>query len=754
MRSFSKSLLTLLRSCAAAFAFFAAIFIAQHASPAEAATAAGTAITNTATATYSDGTNTYNSQSNTVSVTVQNVPALTISPPQSTPGTNTVSPGAGATDTFTLTNVGNSSGYFQLTGSQGTNDGITAGSGSTTSYTVTVPGQPAQTFTTISALNSYLATGNTGGTPFTVPQSSGTPTAANQITIAVNYTANSGSSGTLTDLLTADIVQPATGGAAAATSASSIGQYTDTITNDARMDLQKVATVGGTSAAPTVSYTIRANNGGGRAMVAVNRTSLPTGSGITGAGIIVTDALPAYNGTTLTLNGTPTFVTQPTGATFIYFSSANGWTTSPTNATSIGVFIPASAITGTFGASNPGSSQGSVTAGQAQLAFTFVVNGSTASGSANSTAVTNVVNSEYGDSSGYIEGPGLPTDTDKNDGSVPASTTAPAQSNTNGSLPGSSSVSSAAAPAAGAVLNGPSGFPGAVGPDGTTNTDYTALSYTDGGNACCLSAVATGSTESVPASAVAETFTNSLQNTGNKYDTYTLSAATGTGLTALPTGWTVTFKSTGQTATANCPAVTAGTTITSVCVESGSTATYQAVYTPPSSATTFTPYTAYGDAITATSTNTPTSTNVTNDEFFVGGFVKLTKTAADAAGTPCSSATTFVIATTASPGDCVQYTVTYTNVAPTGGTNNATLNASNIVITENGTGTGTTNGVAYTNTWATNSSGLYAAPVDSGSGTVGGYSGSQAAGSTSFTDTISSLAAGASGTVTFKVQIK
>jgi hypothetical protein len=757
IRASNKILLLIARSCAAAVAFFAAAFVFAHGSAAEAATPAGTAITNTATASYSDGTTTYNSQSNTVTVTVQNAPALTIAPPQSTPGANTVSPGAPGTDLYTLTNVGNSSGYFQLSGTLGTNDGVTAGQATFTSFTVTVPGQSAQTFTTVAALNTYLATGNTGGTPFTVPQASGTPTSANQITIAVNYSANTGASGTITTNLTATITQPAAGSAPAVTSGTSIGQYGDTITPDARMDAQKTATVGGTPTAPTVQYDVRFNNGGSRAMQAVNSASLPSGSGITGNGIIVTDKLPQYpTGTSLTLTGSPTFVKQPTGATFIYSTNGTTWTTTSTGATYIGVFIPASAITGTFGASNPGSSQGSVTAAQAQLDFTFTVNGSTANGAANTNAITNVVNSIYGDSTGYIDGPGLTPYTLKNDGTTPASSTAPAIANTNGTLPGSAQVTSAAAPLAGALLNGPNGFPGALGPDGSNNTDFTAISYTDGGNACCTAATNGGNVETVPASAVAITFTNSLQNTGNKYDTFTFSQATGTGLTALPAGWTVTYKSVGTPATANCAAVTAGTVITSLCVESGATLNYQTIYTPPASATTFNAYTPYGDAITATSGNDSTKTNATLDEFFVGGFVKLTKTAADAAGTPCSTATTFVISATANPGDCVQYTVTYLNVSPTNGSgaNNVVLNASSIVITENGNATGTTNGTAYTNSWAANSNGLYAAPVDSTGGTLGGYSGGTAAGSTTFTDTIASLAAGASGNVTFKVQIK
>jgi len=754
MRTLTKSLPAILRAASAPVAFCAAAFAFAHGSAAQAGTAAGTAITNTATASYSDGTNTYSSQSNTVTVTVQNAPALIIAPPQATPGTSTVSPGAPGSDVYTLTNVGNSAGYFQLSGTLGTNDGVTQGQPSFASFTVTVPGQSAQTFTTVAQVNSYLATGN-GGSPYTVPQVVGTATSANQITISVNYTTSTSSTGTFTTNLTAAITQPAAGSAPAATSGTAIGQYGDTLVADARMDAQKIATVGGTSSAPTVQYDVRFNNGGGRAMTAVNAASLP--SGISGAGIIVTDKLPQYpTGTQLTLNGTPTFVKQPAGASFIYSSNGTYWTTSATGATYVGVFIPASAITSSFGASNPGSSQGSVTSAQAQLEFTFLINGSTASGAANSTAITNVVNSIYGDSSGYIDGPGLTPYSLLNNGNTPASATAPAIANTNGTLTGSAQATSAAAPVAGSVLNGPSGFPGATGPDGTTNTDYTALSYTDGGNACCLSATNGGNVETVPASATAVTFTNSIQDTGNKYDVYTLSSATGSGLSALPAGWTVKYESpaAGLPATANCANVPGNTVITTLCVESGATVNYQTIYTPPATATTFTAYTPYGDAITATSGNTATATNITIDEFFVGGFVKLTKTVADAAGTGCASATTFVVSTTANPGDCVQYTITYLNVAPTGGTNDVTLNATSLVITENGSAAGTTNGTAYTNSWATNSGGLYAAPVDSLGNTLGGYSGGTAVGSTTFTDTIASLAAGASGNVTFKVQIK
>ena len=707
-------------------------------------TAAGTAISNTATATYSDGTNSYNSQSNTVTTTVQNAPSMTIAPPQGTPGANTVSPGGTVTDTYTLTNTGNGAGYFQLSGALGTANGVTAGQGTFVQFVVNA-GAGNNNFATVAAANNYLLTGNSGG-PFLTA-------VAGTITIAVNYTANAGASGTITTNVTANITQQAGSGTTQQTSTpNTVGQYNDPVVADARMDLQKLAVVGGTVAAPTVQYTVRANNGGSRNMVAVNRNGLPAGAGITGAGVILTDKIPSYNAVQLTLNGTPAWVTQPTGATFIYSTDGVTWTASTVGAVYVGAFIPASAITGTFGASNPGSSQGNVTAGQAQAAFTFVINGSTAAGGANPTAIDNVVNSIYADQSGFIEGPGIAFQTVTNNAGATAAQTAPAIANVNGTLTGAAHIQSACSPTANSVLNGPSGFPGATGPDTTTNTDYTAISYTNGGT--ILSAV-NGATVGVPAGAAAITIVNSLQNTGNKDDTYNLSAATGPGLTALPAGWTATFASAGQGASGSCGAVVAGTVITSVCVPSGATANYRTLYTPPAGATTFNSYSGYGDAVTATSTNDNTKTNITIDEIFVGGFVKLVKSLQAGLGQPCATASVWTGApANVNPGDCLWYSIAYTNVAPTGGTNDITLNATTFVLTEDGTASGGAQ-VAYTNNWAANTNGLFAIPTDTNGGTLGGYNpGPGAVGSSKFTDSIAALAAGATGTCTFKVQVQ
>jgi hypothetical protein len=760
MRTFSFS--SLLRTCAAVVAPVVIGFgIASTAPAFAAATPAGTNISNTATATYQDpGGTTYNSQSNTVTTTVQNAPSMTIAPPSGTPGSNTVSPGGTVTDTYTLTNTSNSAGYFQLTGVQSTDDGVTAGMGTFTQYVVNA-GAGNQTFATIAAVNNYLSTGSGGGAFMTAVNGT--------ITIGVTYQANAGASGIITTKLTPTVTlpgpagtPPGPAGTSPATSSSVVGQYNDTVTLDARVDVQKLATVGGTVAAPTVTYTVRFANGGARNLAPVFKNALPGGNAAaysgcansTACGVVFTDKLPSYNATQLTLTAAVPTISGATG-TIIYSVDGTTWTTTQAGAVYIGVFLPASSITGgsttTFAPNNNLTSQNTVSAANAGLTLSFVINGSTASGAANPNAITNVANSTYGDQSGFIEGPGIGVQTVTNNASATTAQAAPSIANANGALAGSGFITSAASPINTVVFNGPNGFPQAVGPT-NNNDDYTAVSYTNGG--ASVSAV-TGNTVTVAAGAAAIPITNSLQNTGNKDDTYNLSAATGTGLTALPAGWTVTFQSTGQGASGSCGAVAANTVITSVCVPSGATQTYKTIYTPPAGATSFNAYTGYGDAITATSTNDNTKNNVTIDEVIVGGFVKLTKSLSVALGQPCATATVFTAGSlSVNPGDCVQYTIAYTNVMPSGGTNDITVNASSFVITEDGAASGGTQ-VAYTNSWAANTAGLYAAVVDSNGGALTYFNpGPGAVGAKKFTDNIGALAAGASGNCTFKVQVQ
>ena len=90
------------------------------------------------------------------------------------------------------------------------------------------------------------------------------------------------------------------------------------------------------------------------------------------------------------------------------------------------------------------------------------------------------------------------------------------------------------------------------------------------------------------------------------------------------------------------------------------------------------------------------------------------------------------------PGAVITYTITYTNVSSSNGDANCVkLTANNLVITEDG--------LAGTNNWGTYTANS-GSPADPG-GTVSTVS------ATKYTDTVASVAAGASGTFTFKRSI-
>lgn len=142
--------------------------------------------------------------------------------------------------------------------------------------------------------------------------------------------------------------------------------------------------------------------------------------------------------------------------------------------------------------------------------------------------------------------------------------------------------------------------------------------------------------------------------------------------------------------------------------------------------------TAFSTTVRATSTVTPASNNKTIDRSYTG-FIQLTKTFTVANGTGVGGATDPV------PGAVITYNVTYTNISSSNGDANCVkLTASNLVVTEDG--------LAGTNNWGTFTT--HVAPAsDSGSGVVVVVS------ATKYTDTVASVAPGASGIFTFKRSI-
>lgn len=269
--------------------------------------------------------------------------------------------------------------------------------------------------------------------------------------------------------------------------------------------------------------------------------------------------------------------------------------------------------------------------------------------------------------------------------------------------------------AVGGVLNGPQGQPGAVGPT-NNNDDYTNKSVNTG-----IAGVPPGG---VTTAAGTVTFTNTVQNTGNASDTFTLTVPT------FPAGTVKITVNAVQTVVVN-NGVATGNAVSPLSIAFGGTANYTVDITLPLGKTVLT---GFDTVIRATSGNTNTSTNDTIDRVYTG-FVQLSKTAAVANSTGVGGATDAV------PGAVITFAITYTNVSSSGGSGNVTLTASNIVITENGS--------TAPNNWATYTDHVVGA-TDSLGGTISGDS----AGSNVLTDTVASLIAGQSGVFTFKRQIK
>ena len=260
----------------------------------------------------------------------------------------------------------------------------------------------------------------------------------------------------------------------------------------------------------------------------------------------------------------------------------------------------------------------------------------------------------------------------------------------------------------GSVLLGPSGAPAAVGPT-DNNDDYTNKSSNPAN-------IAPGGVTTASAQLV---YTNTLQNTGNANDTFTLDAP------VVPAGFTVEVSTNGGTSYTT----VSGGGSTTLAVGFGSSANILVRVTVPVGQTVLT---AFSSTIRATSTVTPAANNKTIDRSYTG-FIQLSKTFSVLNGTGVGAATDAV------PGAVITYNITYTNISSSNGDANCVrLTASNLVINEDGL-------VAPNNwgTYTTNSG----APSDSGSGVVATVS------ATRYTDTVASVAPGASGIFTFKRSI-
>jgi len=267
----------------------------------------------------------------------------------------------------------------------------------------------------------------------------------------------------------------------------------------------------------------------------------------------------------------------------------------------------------------------------------------------------------------------------------------------------------------GSVLIGTSGHPAAE--NTTTDNDYTNKSVNTG-----IAGVVFGNNTTADGTVV---YTNTVKNTGNADDIFTLTAPT------VPSGFTVEISTNGGTGYTD---VSDGIVFVTVPIAYDSTADVLVRIKEPAGNAVLT---SFDTVIHAVSGITSANTNDTIDRLYTG-FIRLTKSAVVLNSNLAKGASTAAV-----PGALVTYTVAYSNIASTGGTNCVTLNASNLVITEDGT--------AGSNNWGTYTSHFVSSAADSRSGTI---TGDAVTTSTVLSDTIASLLAGQSGTFSFARLIK
>jgi hypothetical protein len=171
-------------------------------------------------------------------------------------------------------------------------------------------------------------------------------------------------------------------------------------------------------------------------------------------------------------------------------------------------------------------------------------------------------------------------------------------------------------------------------------------------------------------------FTNTVRNTGNATDTFTLTAPT------VPLNYVV---SVGTNPAGPFTTISGGGSFALAPLARNTDVN---VYVRVEAPTGQQILTGFDSIIQAASGNTPASTNLTIDRLYTG-FVRLDKTATvvDASGNPSATI----------PGATIIYEINFSNVmtVPDAGSNSSSLTATNIVITEDG-GLGGNNWATYT----------------------------------------------------------
>jgi hypothetical protein len=268
-------------------------------------------------------------------------------------------------------------------------------------------------------------------------------------------------------------------------------------------------------------------------------------------------------------------------------------------------------------------------------------------------------------------------------------------------------------PAAAAVLVGPCGLPGAMGPT-SVDDDFTNRSVTTG-----LADVPPGGVTTASGTVV---FRNTVQNLGAGDDAFIINAPT------APAGFKIELSDDDGNRYATVDPWSSGVTVP---VAYHAAATFLVRVTAPAGLKVLT---GFDSVIRVTSTVNPSATNDTIDRLYTG-FIRIDRSATLINATGSGGATDAV------PGAEIEFAITYANVSSAEGVGSVLLTAHNLVISENG--------FAAPNNWGATTEHMVGAS-DSRGGIILG----DRAGSSSLTDLVMSLEAGQTGVFKFRRSIR
>jgi hypothetical protein len=678
--------------------------------PALAQTSGNTTISNQASAVYTDSaSNNYSTVSNTVTVTVANVSGLRILPDNAV--NSTVVPGA--TNTFflfTVTNTGNFADQVRfLANGQSLN---LTGPGTITAAVIDVDGSNTITAGDINVFSN-------GADVLHALAQNATATVVVQLTISASASAGDTVQVFLGDAATGAAQgydnqtpdNPATPSAhevrtVSATSTNGVrearGDIRVTVQNDAQLRAVLTVPAGPVALGANINYSMQVCNDGNR----------PASSMTLGAFSGVYIVMPVPVGTALSASNAFPAGTLYTTSALSTAPEAAVWTNT----------APGTLSTVTRVAFNAGASLAAATC---SASFPLIVTVTTSDAT---TPIYAVVDSFASNTIGTVLN-------DQSD-SPGAEVTNRGDRNANFDEPrfgldpvdtGKGVRQPTLLQQVGNVLIGPSGQPAATGPGSSNNTDFTNRSVTTGiaGVPPC-GAPALSCSTNAPGFII---FTNTVRNTGNSTDTFTLTAPT------VPLNFTV-----GVSTNAAGPFTTisgGGSFVLAPLARNTDVNVYVRVEALAGQQI----LTGFDTVIQAASGNTPANTNQTIDRLYTG-FVRLDKTVTvvDASGNPSATI----------PGATIVYQITYTNImtVPAAGSNSSALTATSLVITEDGVPSG-----SNTNNWATYTTQVTtpAPSVSTAGGTVTDGAGAPVTSTTNvLKGNVPSLAPGETGTFQFR----